>query len=123
MRLPKVRAAERGHARAICDSGSPARGESIVPHPLQKVLQALTRLVGETLGSDARIDDAVQAEVPKVLAQLAPRGESPDVAPEIQAEWAHLPLSGPGGGILVFEIRKPLSGDRLPQRVEPFTGL
>jgi len=46
--------------------------------------------------SNACIDDAVQAEVPKVLAQLAPRGESPDVAPEIQAEWAHLPLSGPG---------------------------
>jgi len=64
----------------------------------QEDFERLLRLLVEFVGQ-ARTVDAVDAEAAKVVAQLAPCGQRPNLAPEVQAQRANDAI---GRGLTVF---------------------
>src|SRR5437016_4146225 len=65
------------------------QSDDVRPILSQHVPERTARLITERLVERRRRRHAIQAEIAKVRAQLAPRGERPHAAPEEDAERAH----------------------------------
>src|SRR5262249_11390171 len=86
-------------------------------HRAEEVLEPFARLIGESR-TDGDAGDAVEAEVAEIRAHLAPRGERPLLAPEVEAERTHRTLATLAVLVLVAEVEALALDDRFAHRVE-----
>src|SRR5271154_1466808 len=91
-------------------------------HRTQKILQPFAGLLGKPV-AEGHVGAAIEPEVAKILAHLAPCRERPFLAPEVEAERTHLALARLAFFVLVLHRQAPALDDRLAHQVEHLAGL